>query len=221
MFKNILSDRRRWAMRYAKQHKQITRQQIIDSARRLFAAQGFAATSIDAVMQECGLTRGGFYAHFKSKGELYREVMSEFGVAPESAGTEWIDSLFEQAVQLDRQNTSYLAFLATDVATADPDVRRAYAAAVQAMSERIRASAKSLFSTASENEDVVLSLTAMMIGAVAISQTVDDDALKSKLLTACRDTARRIAHDVNEPAALLWEGALLGSLQRRLQLAAL
>ena len=48
-------------------------------ARKLFAAQGFAATSIDAVMQESGLTRGGFYAHFKSKGELYREVMNEFG----------------------------------------------------------------------------------------------------------------------------------------------
>jgi len=219
-------------MRYAKQHKQATRQQILASARRLFSTQGFAATSIDAVMHDCGLTRGGFYAHFKSKGELYREVMNDLGaefgeIAEQQAalrvdeqgimGVDWIEVLFSQAMHLD--DTSQLAFLATDVANDDPDVRSAYAVAVLAMSERIRANAQASAKTAAVKEDVVLALTAMMIGAAAISQTIDDEALKAQLLIACRDTARRVADDTNAPHALLWEGALLGNLQRRLQLA--
>ena len=218
-------------MRYAKQHKQSTRRLILASARRLFAAQGFAATSIDAVMHDCGLTRGGFYAHFKSKGELYREVMSEVGadVAPEIEDSradqhgvmdvDWIDVWFKQAMQRDANDASKFAFLAADVANDDPDVRSAYALAVQSMGERIRANSQLKAKGGAVKEDVVLSLTAMMIGAVAISQTVDDADLRAQLLTACRDTARRIADDTSAPQALLWEGMLLGSLQRRLQLA--
>ena len=61
-------------MRYARGHKNRTRQRIIDSAARLFASKGFAGTSIDDIMRESGLMRGGFYAHFRSKAVLYREA---------------------------------------------------------------------------------------------------------------------------------------------------
>ena len=63
-------------MRYSRGHKHSTRQRILTSAARLFVSRGFEATSIDDIMRGCGLTRGGFYAHFKSKGDLYREAMA-------------------------------------------------------------------------------------------------------------------------------------------------
>jgi TetR/AcrR family transcriptional repressor of nem operon len=69
-------------MRYRPDHKQRTRQRILDGARRQFAANGYAAVSIDEIMRDCGLTRGGFYAHFQSKAALYREAL---GSDPDAA----------------------------------------------------------------------------------------------------------------------------------------
>ncbi len=47
-------------MPYSKGHKSRSRQKIVHAAGRLFHAKGFDATSIEAVMRACGLTRGGF-----------------------------------------------------------------------------------------------------------------------------------------------------------------
>jgi AcrR family transcriptional regulator len=61
-------------MRYRPGHKSRTRERILATARKLFETRGFAEISIEDVMRACGLTRGGFYAHFSSKAELYREA---------------------------------------------------------------------------------------------------------------------------------------------------
>ena len=58
-------------MPYSSEHKEQTRSRIVDAARRLFNRHGFEQVSIDRVMSEAGLTRGGFYHHFASKDELY------------------------------------------------------------------------------------------------------------------------------------------------------
>jgi len=60
---------------HPKNRKQHTRQRILCAAARLFVAKGFSATTIDEVMRDCGLTRGGFYAHFRSKAQLHHEAM--------------------------------------------------------------------------------------------------------------------------------------------------
>jgi AcrR family transcriptional regulator len=65
-------------MRYRPEHKLKTRRQIIESARRLFNRKGFAEVSIDEVMENARLTRGGFYRHFKDKEELYAEAVRHF-----------------------------------------------------------------------------------------------------------------------------------------------
>lgn len=62
-------------MAHPKHRKQHTRQRILSAAARLFAARGFSATTIDEVMHDCGLTRGGFYAHFRSKAQLHHEAL--------------------------------------------------------------------------------------------------------------------------------------------------
>ena len=64
-------------MPYTKEHKQRTREKIVDSARRLFNRHGFTGVSIDEIMADAGLTRGGFYNHFSTKEELYAEVVQQ------------------------------------------------------------------------------------------------------------------------------------------------
>ena len=55
-------------MPYPVEHRHLTKERILRSARRLFNRHGFDAVSIDDVMADAGLTRGSFYAYFGSKG---------------------------------------------------------------------------------------------------------------------------------------------------------
>src|SRR5258708_14193561 len=63
-------------MRYEKGHKDATRQRIIDVASRQFREQGVAAVGLAGIMSDAGLTNGAFYAHFDSKEDLVRQVLS-------------------------------------------------------------------------------------------------------------------------------------------------
>jgi len=65
-------------MPYSADHKPRTRHRIIEAARRLFNLRGFSDVSIDEIMSEAGLTRGGFYKHFARKEDLYQEAVLEF-----------------------------------------------------------------------------------------------------------------------------------------------
>ncbi len=47
---------------------------IIEHAIKLFANKGFSATSVQEIANECGISKGAFYLHFKSKDALLLEV---------------------------------------------------------------------------------------------------------------------------------------------------
>jgi len=51
------------------------REQILAAATRAFARSGFAATSLDEVAAEAGVSRVILYRHFASKADLYRAVL--------------------------------------------------------------------------------------------------------------------------------------------------
>ncbi len=51
------------------------REQILAAATRAFARAGFAATSLDDVAREAGITRVILYRHFESKADLYRAIL--------------------------------------------------------------------------------------------------------------------------------------------------
>lgn len=70
-------------MPYPKGHRDRTREQIIETARRLFNRNGFENVSIDAIMAAAGLTRGAFYSYFRSKSDLYVEALRCFFHRPE------------------------------------------------------------------------------------------------------------------------------------------
>jgi AcrR family transcriptional regulator len=53
-----------------------TRQRILDVAATHFLERGFAGTSLNDVIKESGLTKGGFYFHFASKAELALEALN-------------------------------------------------------------------------------------------------------------------------------------------------
>lgn len=64
-------------MRYGAEHKQATRQRILDVAGRRFKHDGIDGSGIATVMKDAGLTNGAFYAHFASKEDLVASVVAE------------------------------------------------------------------------------------------------------------------------------------------------
>jgi TetR/AcrR family transcriptional repressor of nem operon len=187
-------------MRYANDHKERTRQNILRSASKLFAAKGFMATSIDEVMRECQLTRGGFYAHFQSKSELYRQALGL--IEPIRQSTNTIEAILQSLLQDpndDSDEKLSFAFLATDSTCADPQVRATYSDALGILSARMAAMANS------NQTSAALSTTAMLIGAMVIARTVDDESLRAKLRSACTDAANSLLANSGESLSFFWE----------------
>lgn len=52
-------------MAWKQDHKENSKQRILQSAAKLFTHNCFKGILIDDVMQHAGLTRGAFYSHFK------------------------------------------------------------------------------------------------------------------------------------------------------------
>jgi AcrR family transcriptional regulator len=53
------------------------KQSILDSAAKLFAAKGFASTSINEIAEISGLSKAGVYHYFESKSEILRTMLTE------------------------------------------------------------------------------------------------------------------------------------------------
>jgi AcrR family transcriptional regulator len=52
-----------------------TRDQVIAAAAKVFARNGFHATSLDAIAEEAGFSRGAVYYNFADKEELFLELL--------------------------------------------------------------------------------------------------------------------------------------------------
>jgi AcrR family transcriptional regulator len=57
------------------ERRQETREQVLASASRVFARNGFHGTSLDAVAEEAGFSRGAVYYNFADKEELFLELL--------------------------------------------------------------------------------------------------------------------------------------------------
>lgn len=70
-----------------------SRDEILQAAAELFMAYGYAATSIDAVAERLGATKGRIYHHYRSKADLYFDVQ----VAAMTRVTEAVEPIAKRA----------------------------------------------------------------------------------------------------------------------------
>ena len=157
-----------------------TKAEILDHAGRLFRLRGYAGTSIDDVMLAAGLTRGAFYAHFRSKDELFDEaVRAGTGLRNRLVGAEPLAVL---KAYLDRHElvpsapTCNLATLPSDIARAGLPARLAYANLLHAtIGELARRKKRKL-----DADATVAAILA--VGAVALARASGDTRLSDWLL---------------------------------------
>jgi AcrR family transcriptional regulator len=95
-----------------------TRERLMAAARRAFAERGYAATSMDDLCAEAGLTRGALYHHFGGKEGLLEAVVVEIG----EEVSERLDEAFRAgAVPWEAFRSCCAAYLAT---TLEPEIQR-------------------------------------------------------------------------------------------------
>lgn len=68
------------------------REQIIEAAERLFYARGYEQTSVQDILDELNLSKGGFYHHFESKLQVLEAICARQGEADREA----MDAAFRQ-----------------------------------------------------------------------------------------------------------------------------
>jgi TetR/AcrR family transcriptional regulator, transcriptional repressor for nem operon len=52
------------------------KERIIEESLRLFSVKGYMSTSTTDIIEAAGTSKGGFYNHFKSKEQLFYEILS-------------------------------------------------------------------------------------------------------------------------------------------------
>jgi len=75
-----------------------TREKILDSAQTLILGQGFAATSLDQILERTGVTKGAFFYHFRNKADLARALVERYARSEEAL----MRDLLERAERLSR-----------------------------------------------------------------------------------------------------------------------
>ena len=58
------------------EHLAERREEILSAAEKLFDANGYAATTMDAVAAEAGVSKGSIYNYFKNKQDLFAQVVA-------------------------------------------------------------------------------------------------------------------------------------------------
>ena len=75
-----------------RESQQLTRAKFIESAERVFARAGFDAASVEQLATEANFSRGAFYSNFRSKDELFLELLDKKRIEPRNA----LDAIFRE-----------------------------------------------------------------------------------------------------------------------------
>ncbi|MGE0501262.1 MAG: TetR/AcrR family transcriptional regulator [Rhizobiaceae bacterium] len=73
-----------------------TRERILEIAEAAVLAKGFEATSIEEIIAEAGITKSGFFYHFRDKNVLARDLLRRYVEADDRI----FDEVFHRAAEL-------------------------------------------------------------------------------------------------------------------------
>jgi len=189
-------------MPYSADHKLKTRQKIVENARILLNRHGFNGVSIDMVMEEAGLTRGGFYNHFKNKEELFSEAVQSFLMG---RGAEWredagIDITNLQPEMAKQMISAYLSpdhlgdldgqcpmiALPSDIARGGVEAQKSFQKLLEAMVWLFEVN---MNGDNSNNNDHAQAISALCIGGMVIAHALPDSKLAHGVRKAANDAA--------------------------------
>jgi TetR/AcrR family transcriptional regulator, transcriptional repressor for nem operon len=188
-------------MPYPAGHRAAVRKRIIDSARKLFNRHGFECVSLNQIMAGAGLTHGVFYSYFKSKSDLYADVLGCFFTDPEwkncwegvhvdlsstDVGPQVVRAYLSRQHFEDVENSCPMVALPTDVSRSGVSARRAFETVFKAMVSVLE---RSLIEKGRQRRTTAQTIAALSIGGMVVARTMVDRPLADELRAACTSVA--------------------------------
>jgi TetR/AcrR family transcriptional repressor of nem operon len=193
-----------------------TRERLLDVAETSVLEKGFAATSIEELIAAVGITKGGFFYHFRDKGELAKALLVRY-VAREDT---LFDELFARADELNEDplhgflvGLKMLSEMLADLPSGHPgclvaaycyqdrlfdkEVRDLNAAAVLNWRKRFKERLESIAArypprTAISLDDLADMLSVIADGGIILSKAVGDKYALARQIMLYRDFVRSV-----------------------------
>ena len=177
-------------VRYGKQHKQATRQRILETAGRRLKRDGIDGSGIATLMADAGLTNGAFYAHFASKQELVATAVADqlrnqresLGtLAPGRAGVEQYVREYLSVQHRDNPDDGCpSAALLDEIGRCTDATKQAYTDGLLAVIDDI--AARLAPDDPPSARAKTLSVFALMVGTLQLSRALADQQLADEVL---------------------------------------
>jgi len=180
--------------------KAASHDRILDIASARIRREGIDSLTVAHLMEDAGLTPGGFYRHFDSRDHLVAEAVQR-ALVQGSAWTIGADQLrgprgFTKLVDgyLSEWHRDHpeagcgIAGIATEVARTDGSVRSAFSRQVRECFGLL-ADLLDMPDGEDSEREAVLALS-VLVGAITLSRAVDDPELSEKILTNAADALK-------------------------------
>ena len=183
-------------MPYTPEHRARTKASIINTARKQFNLNGFDGVSIDHIMKAAGLSRGGFYHHFKDKEQLFAAAVDSFCndlsnvTDPETdlAGHALIKAfmngyLDDTQLTPDEGNCPMIA-VPSDVSRRGTEVKQSYQRVLETMLDLFQGNLD--FPFEQRSREVALTLCMITVGGMVLARAINDNELQDELIEVAR-----------------------------------
>jgi TetR/AcrR family transcriptional repressor of nem operon len=185
-------------MRQSREEKAKTHRRIVELASARIREEGLDGPGVAEIMQAAGLTHGGFYKHFGSRDDLIAEA-SEHAFAfadqtldhhahdPHDPLASWVDWYASEEHRDDPgAGRCPVAALVGDAGRADDGVRAGYSAVVERYIETL----EGMLGGREDSRRQAIIMASTLVGSLALSRAVDDEALSREILSSAREVLR-------------------------------
>jgi TetR/AcrR family transcriptional regulator, transcriptional repressor for nem operon len=199
-------------MPYPVGHRAKVKGKIIQSARRLFNLHGFDNVSIQQIMSGAGLTHGGFYSYFRSKSDLYTNVMGcfftdpawknrwegvEVDMASSQAAAQVVKAYLSRQHFEDVENSCPMVALPTDVMRCGRDTKRAFETVFAAM---VGVLERSVTDEKHHRRAKAQAVAALCVGGMVVARAIENRVVADELREACMSIALHLGGWVDTSA---------------------
>lgn len=183
-------------MRYAPDHKDRVREQIVHAASRRFRRRGSEGVAIADLMRDLKLTHGGFYRHFAGKEELFTEAflasvaqtrarMAAAAAAAPGREVEAIVTTYLSAPHCENAGEGCpIAALTSEIARRPKRTRAIFDRVIRAHAAEFARFMPG--PTAAERERTSLVVFSGMAGALNVARATADESLRRAILDQAR-----------------------------------
>jgi TetR/AcrR family transcriptional repressor of nem operon len=187
-------------MRVSKERAAQNRKDILTAAARLFREQGIAATGVDSITENAGLTHGAVYSQFGSKeiiaAEAVRLALARSKhlwdrMAERRGRKKVFPAIVAQYLSPSHRDTAGQGCV---IAALGSEIARQPAAVRDAFTEEFKISLENLAdlmgaNDPSHNDEDAIAAFASMAGALILARAVSDETLSDRIL---KSTAKRV-----------------------------